>query len=467
MTSPASPKIPPGRVHHLNDEPLADGSYVLYWMQQSQRAEVNHALEYAVRRANPRGEPVVVAFGLTDGYPDANLRHYRFMLEGLAATAEAVERRGAAFVLRRGEPDDVALALAADASLVVCDRGYLRHQRAWRERVAAEAGRAVVEVEADAVVPVEVASDKREWAAWTLRPKIHRHLDEYLVELATTPIENRDTPAIGGLDPSDPDAIMEDLDVDRSVAPVSRHFEGGTARARARLARFLEESLALYEERGSAPHDDAASRLSPYLHFGQISPLHVALETRRAALGRGKPCRDHAEAFLEQLVVRRELAFNHCWYARDEYDAWRGLPDWARETLAEHAGDPRGSVYTRSEMENGETDDPYWNAAMREMRETGWLHNHMRMYWGKRIVGWTNTPEHAYRVAKELNDRWFVDGRDPASYANVGWLFGLHDRPWPEREVYGKVRIMTRSGLERKTDPEAYVKRVERLVNRS
>ena len=402
-----------------------------------------------------------------DGYPDANLRHYTFLLEGLRETVSALARRGIRLVVRQGASPEVALALGQKAALVVCDRGYLRHQRSWRERVAAEAGRAVIEVEADAVVPVETASEKREWAAHTIRPKIHRHLDEFLVELATTPIENREPPAIDGLDPGPVDALLDGLDVDRSVAPVPEFFEGGTAQARARLERFLDASLADYEERGSDPHDEAVSRLSPYLHFGQVSPVYVALAVQRASQGRGKPYRDDAEAFLEQLIVRRELAFNYCWYARAAYDAWRGLPDWARETLAEHAGDPREAVYTKNEMEDGETDDSYWNAAMREMRETGYLHNHMRMYWGKRILGWTNTPEYAHRVARELNDRWFLDGRDPASYANVGWLFGLHDRPWAEREVYGKVRIMTKSGLERKTDPEAYVETVERRLNRS
>lgn len=461
----ATALVQPERVRRLNDAPAVDGAYVLYWMQQSQRAETNHALEYAIRRANERGLPLVVGFGLTDAYPAANARHYRFLLEGLAATSRALERRGIPLVARRGDPDGVALALARDAALVVCDRGYLRHQVAWRERVAGEAGREVVEVESDVVVPVDLVSDHAEYAARTIRPKIHRLLDDFLVDLRTTPLESRAAPRLDGLDLADPDGILAGLDVDGDVPPVPDRFAGGTARARARLGRFLER-LDRYAEDRSRPGGDGASRLSPWLHFGQISPLTVALAVREAAdgwTGRGaRAARASADAFLEELVVRRELAMNFVRFTPG-YDTYGAAPGWARETLAAHAGDPREARYTRAEMEAGETHDPYWNAAMREMRATGWLHNHMRMYWGKRILAWTATPEYAYRVARDLNDRWFLDGRDPSSYANVGWLFGLHDRPWPERPVYGTVRTMTPSGLERKIDPDAYLARVAAL----
>lgn len=450
-------KIHPERLRWLNREPVASGAYVLYWMQQSQRAEANHALEYAIQRANARGEPLVVGFGLTDGYPGANLRHYRFLLEGLAETAEAIERRGARFVAREGNPADVALSLARNASLVVCDLGYLRHQRAWRERLARGAGRAVVQVESDVVVPVAAASGKREWAARTIRPRIHRRLEEFLIELAPTPLERDATrvalPRGRDLDLSDPDRILARLVVDRSVEPVPEHFRGGTSSARARLRRFLS-ALPDYAESRGDPASAAVSRLSPYLHFGQISPLTVALAVRDAAARPRGPgaarTRAGARSFLEELVVRRELAVNFVWHARSTYDAFAGLPDWARATLRSHARDRRGALHTRAELEAGETDDPWWNEAMAEMRRTGWLHNHLRMYWGKRILGWTRTPEHAFRLARDLNDKWFLDGRDPSSYANVGWLFGLHDRPWPERDVYGTVRTMTRAGLERR-----------------
>ncbi|HJL15986.1 MAG TPA: deoxyribodipyrimidine photo-lyase [Sandaracinaceae bacterium LLY-WYZ-13_1] len=455
-------KIDEARVRTLSDAPARDGAYVLYWMQQSQRARTNHALEHAVRRANEAGLPLLVGFGLMDGYPGANLRHYRFMLEGLRQTAAQLARRSIGFVLRRGAPDEVCLRLAKDAALVVCDRGVLRHQRRWRRRVAEEAGREVVQVEADTVVPLDVASDKREYAARTLRPKIARHRDAFLHGLRTTPLAHDGTAL--GVDgetltsEADVDALLDDLDVDRSVPPVSHVFEGGTSQANARLAHFVERLLADYDDSRLEPSARRVSHLSPYLHFGQIAAIDVAL----AVDGADAP-RDAREAYLEELIVRRELAMNYCAH-EPRYDAFAALPDWAKRTLAEHADDEREHVYTARELERAETHDPWWNAAMREMRYTGYMHNAMRMYWGKRILAWTNTPEHAFRTALELNDRYFLDGRDANSVANVAWLFGLHDRPWKEREVFGKVRIMTASGLKRKYDMDAYVAWVDAQV---
>ena len=167
------------------------------------------------------------------------------------------------------------------------------------------------------------------------------------------------------------------------------------------------------------------------------------------------------DAFLEELIVRRELSKNFVYYARDTYDSLKALPDWAAETLQEHKSDDRPDHYTRSELEEGKTDDEAWNAAMREMRNRGFLPNYMRMYWGKQIIRWTNTPDYAHETALYLNNKYFLDGYDANSYGNVLWLFGLHDRAWQERDVYGKVRTMTKGGMEGKFDVEAYVARVE------
>ena len=176
--------------------------------------------------------------------------------------------------------------------------------------------------------------------------------------------------------------------------------------------------------------------------------------------------KEDRDSFLEELLVRRELAMNFCEFEED-YDSFDMLPDWALTTLDEHRDDPREHLYAEEELERAETHDPYWNAAMREMRYTGYMHNYMRMYWGKQILAWTESPEEAYRITLHLNNKYFLDGRDPNSYANVGWIFGLHDRAWTERDVFGKVRILTRGGLERKTDPDAYVEKVDALVERA
>jgi deoxyribodipyrimidine photo-lyase len=453
----AYPGIHRSRVRELNGRDAVPGRYVLYWMQQSQRAEVNHALEYAVREANRLGQGVVVGFGLAADYPEANLRHYAFMLAGLKETAQALRRRGIGLVARLGSPPDVALELGREASLIVCDRGYLRHQRAWREAVAAGAGCRVVQVESEVIVPLEEVSAKAEIGARTLRPKLQRRLADYLVALPTSRVRVASLDlAPPGLRLDRPDAVLAQLDIDCSVAPVPAAFAAGTRAATDRLRGFLQDGLARYDRNHNQPQTDDVSRLSPYLHFGQISPLRIAMAVREA----------HApdaarEAFLEELVVRRELACNFVRFTAD-YDRYTCIPGWAQKTLAEHTRDPRPKAYTAGQMENAETGDPYWNAAMAEMRCTGFMHNHMRMYWGKKILEWSRTPAEAFELTLRLNNRYFLDGRDPNSYAGVGWVYGVHDRAWPERPVYGKVRSMTALGLERKCDIEGYVARVKR-----
>lgn len=447
------------RIQPLNRRSVREGSYVLYWMQASQRAEGNPALEYAIRRADEINRGVVVAFGLMAGYPDANARHFAFMLEGLAEVEDSLRRRGIRFAVRAGCPDEVALALAGDAAMVVCDRGYLRHQRQWRRHVADKAKCEVVQVEGDVVVPVEAASGKAEYAARTIRPKIHRNWSDFLHEIATSEPQ-KSTLRLSfkdELDPTDPVALLKTLDVKRDVAPVAR-FRGGTGEARRRLAHFLHYKLDSYEGARSEPAEAYVSELSPYLHFGQISPVEVALKVR-AAKSAGEVGR---ASFLEELIVRRELACNFVQFTHD-YDDYACLPGWVRKTLAEHADDPRPQRYTRAQLEAGQTEDRYWNAAMQEMRETGYMHNTMPMFWGKKIIEYCNTPEYAYSTALYLNNKYFLDGRDANSYANVGWLFGLHDRPWQEREVFGKVRTMTAGGLDRKCRMARYLERVAKL----
>jgi deoxyribodipyrimidine photo-lyase len=450
------------RIQHLNDRQVVQGRYVLYWMQQSQRAELNHALEYAVQEANRREQGVVVGFGLTDDYPEANLRHYAFMLEGLGETARALSRRGMRFVLRRGSPPDVALQLGREASLIVCDRGYLRHQRAWRTQVAGRAGCRVVQVESDAVVPVEAASVKAEIGARTLRPRIQRQLTEYLVDLPAAAVRRRTTDLqLEGLDLDDPDAILKRLKIDRRIAPVRRRFKAGTAEARRRFAGFVRERLERYDRNHNQPQTDDISHMSPYLHFGQISPLALALEAGRA----DAPPAAKA-AFLEELIVRRELACNFTHFTSD-YDSYACLPNWARQSLAEHRRDRREHVYSAEQLENAATHDPYWNAAMREMVCTGFMHNYMRMYWGKKILEWSQTPEEGFATTLALNNKYFLDGRDPNSFAGVAWVYGVHDRAWPQRPIYGKVRCMMASGLERKCDINGYVRKVDTLCGGS
>ena len=448
--------IQPERIQPLNDCPVRHGEFVLYWMQASQREAYNHALEYAIRQGNERNQPIVVVFGITDRFPEANERHYNFMIEGLREVQQALQRRGIQFVAQHQSPEMAALQMAGNASMVVTDRGYLRIQKAWRQKVAEKAPCLVVQVESDVVVPVEVASDKEAYAASTLRPKIKIHLDRFLVPMKRRPVK-RDSLSLqfDSLDIMQTDVVQSQLRVDSGVAPVDS-FRGGTGNATRLLNQFVSRKLRYYHERRNDPCTDYGSHMSPYLHFGQISPLYIALKVRQA---HGKPI-EAKEAYLEELIVRRELSMNFVDY-NPHYDAFKALPDWAKKTLRAHKKDPREYLYSPDDLEHARTHDPYWNAAQKEMVATGKMHNYMRMYWGKKILEWSPTPEEAFRTSLYLNNKYELDGRDPNGFTGVAWCFGKHDRAWPERPTFGKVRYMNEAGLRRKFDIEAYVRRVE------
>ncbi|CAN5754323.1 deoxyribodipyrimidine photo-lyase [soil metagenome] len=450
------------RITNLNDKDVTDSDYVLYWLQQSQRAEDNPALEYAVQQANELKKPLLVGFGLMDDYPEANLRHYTFMLEGLKETQAALKRRDINMVVQRGAPDEVAVNLSKHAALLITDRGYLNIQKKWREHVADSAACKVVQVEGDVVVPVNLASDKREYGARTLRPKIHKHLEKFLVDLKPTAVDQSSLGLkVEGVDLSDPVKLAKSLKLEQQVAPVSEFFEGGTSRGKAIIENFLDNKFSDYAEHRNQPQTNDVSHMSKYLHFGQVSPVWLAQAIRHA-----NASQKNIETYVEELVVRRELTMNFVNFT-ENYDTYNCIPDWAKKTLAEHADDEREYLYTHEEFENAETHDPYWNAAMNEMRYTGYMHNYMRMYWGKKILEWTGTPRHGHDVTLRLNNKYFLDGRDANSFSNVAWVYGNHDRPWQERAVVGKVRYMNAAGLKRKADPDAYVEKVAKMMDQA
>jgi len=253
------------------------------------------------------------------------------------------------------------------------------------------------------------------------------------------------------------DRLIGQLELDRSVPAVSHRFRGGEEAARSILRKFVRTLYDEYAANRNQPQTDNVSHMSKYLHFGQISPVEIALALR-AAKGR----KENEESYLEELIVRRELAQNFAHFTPD-YDSFTCLPRWAKESLREHKSDRREPQYTRAQLESASTHDPYWNAAMREMIHTGFMHNYMRMYWGKKILEWSSSPEQAFRTALTLNNKYFLDGRDPNSYTGVAWVFGLHNRPFAERPIFGKIRYMSADGLRRKCDIDAYVEKVNLL----
>ncbi|WP_026299157.1 deoxyribodipyrimidine photo-lyase [Deinococcus aquatilis] len=447
--------IQASRVQQLRaGQPDSRGGFVLLWVQASVRVTDNHALEYAVREANRLGLPLAAVFGLTPSFPEANARHYQFLLEGLRDLTAGLAARGIPFRVRLGSPPEVVLAASAGAALVVTDRGYLRIQRVWRKTLAERLSVPLVQVESEALIPVETTSPKQEYAARTIRPKIHRLWHDYFVPLETQELKRaaQDWPTdldLPTLDVSDPAATVKTLPLDFSVG--AGREAGGEVAALTRLRAFMGQQLAGYADTRNDPTQDGSSRLSAFLHYGQLSPLTAALAARE----QGGP---GADTFLEELIVRRELSFNLCHY-NPHYDTYDGLPDWAKRTLEEHAGDRREVLYTRDQLEQAETHDPYWNAAQNEMVRTGRMHNYMRMYWGKKVLEWTATPQEAHAHLIFLNNRYEQDGRNANSYAGISWVFGLHDRPWARRPIFGTVRYMNAGGLKRKFDIEVYARR--------
>lgn len=431
------------------------GDYVLYWMQAAQRSRWNHALEFAIRQAGGLNLPVVVVFGLDLEYPGANLRHYQFMLEGLAETRADLAARGIRMVVRSGSPLEAARALAARAALLVADRGYLPHQRQWRRQLAASVSCPLVEVETETVVPVETASGKDEYTAATLRPKLNRLLPRFLTGLEMhDPVRSsleQDLPAGEGeaLLP-----LLARLPPGRQLPPVPGS-PGGRRTGLARLENFIRRQLDEYPEARNDPGRDGQSGLSPYLHFGQLAPLEVAL----AVQATGSP---GSAVFLEELLVRRELAINFVYYNR-AFQSLDGLPAWCRNALRSRSADRREHLYSAAELERALTHDPFWNAAQRQLVLGGCMHGYMRMYWGKKILEWSSDPAEAYRIALALNDRYELDGRDPNGYAGVAWCFGKHDRPWGTRPVFGSIRYMNAAGLNRKFNMETYLEKVRQL----
>lgn len=441
------------RIAPLNRRPWVQGAHVLYWMQAAQRAHHNLALDYAITQANRLGVPVVACFGLTWHFPRANLRHYHFMLEGLRETRRDLRARGIELVVQVGEPPEVVARLAQEACGVVTDRGYLPIQRQWRAKVADLAPCHVVEVEGEVVVPVGKAYPREAPSAAVLRRRLAALLPRFLV---LHPQVDPARSSVGLVDPGvdvEKPGVLSLAQLDTSVPP-SPVFRGGRSHGLARLRQFIEQDLEHYEAHRNDPARACTSRLSPYLHFGHICSLEVALEVARSGLPAG--------AFLEELITRRELACNHAWF-NPHCGSYQGIPAWARRSLEAHAKDRREALYDEETLRRGLTHDPIWNAAQHQMVITGHMHGYMRMYWAKRLIQWCASPQQAFELAVRLNDRYELDGRDPNGYAGIAWCFGLHDRPWAERPVWGLVRPMTEGGLRRKFDVEAYIRGVEAL----
>lgn len=454
------------RLVHLNGRPVEPGGEcVVYWMQRSQRAFGNLALKFAAHTANELRKPLVVYFALYEKYPMASARAFQFLLEGLKETAGALRDHGIGFVVRREPPWEGVVRFSEEsrACAVIVDEDYLKVGRAWRGSAAEKLTVRLIQVDADTVVPAR-NTPKEEWGAYTIRPKILKVLHEHMVEIPDTWPEHAfqwETGDSLDIEKAEPSVLARSLDVEQQVEPVCG-VRGGFSQAERRLSSFITQTLPCYADSRNEIGVECASGLSPYLHFGQVSPLSVALAVSRSSAD--DRCVD---AFLEQLIVRRELAINFCLY-NNNYDSLDGAAQWARESLERHRSDPRPEVYSLEELEAARTHDDLWNAAQTELVASGKIHGYMRMLWAKKLLEWSESPEDALARAIFLNDKYALDGRDPNGYANIAWcIYGKHDRPFPSRPVFGRIRFMSTAAARRKYKWQDYIRRVQKLAQAS
>jgi deoxyribodipyrimidine photo-lyase len=454
----------PGELERLSDQPRVavrrggaprkGARSVVYWMQRAIRIFENPALDVAIEAGNLLGLPVVAYFNVIPNYPNANLRHYHFLQQGLRDAAHDAAERGVGFVVRRAPRSSVAAFVEeAGAAMLVGDENPCREPERWRKALARRLKIPYWTVDADVVVPSRVFG-RSFVLLHHFRPRLKAELPKFLVAPRKIEPLKPWRQRLPGFD------LTQEITagfkrLDRSVSPVDT-FIGGTHAARKRLKEFIRDDLANYDEARNHPETAGTSRLSPYLHFGNIGPLTIARAVKKAIAG-GKASAAAGERFLEQLIGWRELAIL---FVRHEpnYDNWECAAPWARKTLLEHGGDPRPYRYSFEQLECGETHDDLWNAAQREMVQTGWMHNYMRMYWAKKILEWAPDAATAFDWAVILNDRYELDGRDANGYAGIAWaIVGKLDRPWFNRPVFGLVRSMTGASLAKKFDAAAYI----------
>ena len=446
------------RVTKLNNaKENTKGRYVIYWMQMFKRASHNYALNFAIQMANERRLPLVVYEGLKFYYPWASDRFHTFILEGVEEKYVEFAERGIRYVFylqrNQSDPKNTVARLAKDAALLVTDDYPCFIIPEHNERIA-QLNLPVYAVDANGMIPLS-ALPKEEYAAYTIRPKIQRLLPDLPRSIVMPHLEVQqpsldvDCPETSVSSSNIADLVSE-CDIDHSVKP-SKLYHGGTKAGRKRLTHFVRGILPHYNKTHNEPSFDGTSRLSPYLHFGFLSIQEVVDAVERA--NAPKPGK---EAFLEQVIVRRELSFNFTRH-NQYYDSLKSLPDWALKTMRDHADDPRPELLDEGTIERAETYDELWNAAQRELVCTGLLHNYVRMLWGKRVIEWQRSYEMAFELLVHLNNKYALDGRDPNSYAGILWCFGKHDRPWFDREIFGTLRYMTSQSMAKKFRARNYI----------
>jgi deoxyribodipyrimidine photo-lyase len=439
------------RVRALNEARYKSGP-VVYWMSRDQRMNDNWAMIHAQSLALKHKTTLVVLFCLVPDFLGATIRQYGFMLKGLQDVESELSKKNIRLIVLTGKPEnEIPKFIKRDKiGIVVSDFSPLKIYREWKEKIKRKIKVPFYEVDAHNILPVWVVSAKQEFGAYTIRPKINKLLPEYLDEFPKVK-KQKSSPKFQSRK-NNWNHLVDSLKIDSDV-PEINWLKPGEKEARKTLEYFFKYKLKNYYHDRNDPNKDVQSNLSPYLHFGHISAQRIALRIQKY-----EKHLKSTEAFLEELIIRRELSDNYCFY-NNSYNSVAGFPKWSKDTLKVHGVDKREYTYTLKKFEQANTHDPLWNAAQLEMVRKGKMHGYIRMYWAKKILEWTKTPKDALEIAVYLNDRYELDGRDPNGYTGIAWsIGGVHDRAWGERKVFGKIRYMNGKGCNRKFDIKTYIK---------
>ena len=430
-----------------------EGKSVLYWMIREKRSTDNWALLASQKTALKNKVPLYVCFQYLGNFPNSNKRHYKFLFKGLLQTQEELNKKNITFSFVKGKASEVIPKLIFNKSVgtLFTDFSPLKIYKSRIQSVLEKISVPFFQIDAHNIVPVWTASDKKEFAAHTIRKKINTKLDKYLLNY---PVVQKHPYGELENNKKSLNQLIKDLKIDASVDEVD-WIDPGEYAVNHKLKK-LKTTLVNFNKTRNDPTKNSLSNLSPYIHFGQVSSQRVAYEITNSSLPR-----EDKESFLEELIVRKELADNFCEY-EENYDYFEGFHPWAQKTLNEHRNDKREYLYTSEEFEDAKTHDQLWNAAQIQMKRLGKMHGYMRMYWAKKILEWSPSPETALQTAIDLNDKYELDGRDPKGYTGIAWsIGGIHDRAWFERPVYGKIRYMNFNGCKSKFDVDKYIKMYE------
>lgn len=440
------------RFRKLNDQKTVDGP-ILYWIDRDLRLFDNWAVFAAQEFSRQKNQPFALIYNLVSDYLGGGERQLQFKIQALKETAKLCEEKNIPFLIIT-EPIEKTLPKFIEKhkiGLLITDFNPLRENTKWKNSIAKKIEIPFIQVDTHNIIPCWHASPKQEFAAYTFRPKVNKLLPEFLDDFPNLMTQELNWPNFPKINWSE----IEKLKANPEIKPLT-WLKGGEHQAKLMLKSFIGNRIENYSEKRNDPNEDNLSKLSPYLHYGNISSQRIALEIKKAH-STGKIKKSDAESFLEELIVRRELSDNFCFY-NPNYDNFDGFPEWAQKSLNEHRKDKREYTYTKSQFEKAQTHDDLWNSAQMQMVNHGKMHGYLRMYWAKKILEWTESPEKALEIAIYLNDKYEIDGRDPNGYVGCAWsIGGVHDRAWFDRPIFGKVRYMNFNGAKKKFDVEKYI----------